>query len=219
MSNKSNLTLVTQPQDYFRELVTSALERQKVSAQPETEFYLVNLLNQFISSDRLYARDENGSFREEPLAILVKEALETEERYAQRALFRHVGDISLYTAGFFQESLQRKLVDVDYYIDMGGTAYQHVACRAEEDVLRDVYLELADKFGAFVDVFAEISDQTTPRTEKDILRLYDLWLRTKSERAAKALQEAGIALNETLAVAPRPSAKPGRGSGSSGEWQ
>jgi hypothetical protein len=106
--------------------------------------------------------------------------------------------VSLYVAGFFQDSLNRKLVDVDYYIGMGGAAYQQVAVRTYEDTLRDLYLELADKFGAFVDVLAEVSDKTSQRTEKDILRLYELWLKTRSERAAKALQEAGIVPNETI---------------------
>jgi hypothetical protein len=198
MGDKPTLTLVAQPQDYFRELITEALGKQKVSTQPETEFYLVNLLNQFMTTDRLYARNPEGGVREEALAIMVKEALEQPQPHTQSALFRHIGDVSLYTAGFFQESLNRKLVDVDYYIGMGGTAYQHVAIRTDEEALKSIYEELANKFGALVDVLAEVSDRTTPRTEKDILRLYELWVRTRSERAAKALQEAGILPNETI---------------------
>jgi hypothetical protein len=198
MADKRQVTLVAQPQEYFRELVTDALEKQKLATQPETEFYLVNLLNQFITTDRLYARDGEGTVRDEPLVLMIKEALEEPEKRSQSALFRHVGDVSLYTAGFFQDSLARKLVDIDYYIDMGGTAYQQVAARTEEETLRALYQELADKFGSFVEVLATISDRTTPRTEKDLLRLYDLWLRTKSERAAKALQEAGILPNDSL---------------------
>ena len=50
-----SLTLIQQPQAYFRELVTGALENQKMSIRPETEFYLVNLLNQFMITDRLYS--------------------------------------------------------------------------------------------------------------------------------------------------------------------
>lgn len=188
MSGK-RLTLVTQPQDYFRELVTEALGRQKISAQPETEFYLVNLLNDFMTP---------GKLTEEPLALLVKEALEEPMPQAQCARFRHIGDVSLYVSGFFQESLSRKLVDVDYYIDMGGAAYQQVAVREPEESLKFVYEELAAKFGAFVEVFADVSDKTAPRTEKDLLRLYELWVRTRSERAAKALQEAGILPNDTI---------------------
>ena len=197
---KSSLTLVSQPQAYFHELVTDALHRQHVTTQPETEFYLVNLLNQFMTTDRLYARDGQGAVREEPLALMLKEALEQPAAQAQSAMFRHVGDVSLYVAGYFQESLNRKLVDVDYYIGMGGTAYTQVAARSEEEMKKALYLELAEKFGRFVEVLAEVSDKTTPRTEKDLLRLYEVWVRTRSERAAKALQEAGILPNETIKI-------------------
>ncbi len=61
-----------------------------------------------------------------------------------------------------------------------------------------MYEELSAKFATFVDVLAEISDKTTQKSEKDILRFYELWVRTRSERAAKALQEAGIIPNETI---------------------
>lgn len=201
MSKSPKLSLVAQPQEFFHELVTGALERQHIRAQPEVEFYLVNLLNQFMTTDRLFRRDAEGAPREEPLVLQLKEAIETPQVPAQRALFRRIGDVSLYTAGFFQESLNRKLVDVDYYIEMGGTAYQQVAARADETHLRGLYQELAQRFAALVDVLAEISDLTTPRTERDLLRLYDNWVRTGSERAAKALQDAGI-------IPPVPGKKP-----------
>jgi hypothetical protein len=187
MSEKS-LQLVTHPEAYFHELVTSVLDHQKVSTQPETEFYLVNLLQQFMTVDHL---------REEPLAIMLKEAIEEPVAEAQKLLFRQVGDVSLYVAGYFQDSLNRKLVDVDYYIGMGGSAYQQAAIRTE-DALRPTYEELAMKFATFVDVLAEISDRTQQKSEKDLLRLYEVWVRTRSERAAKALQEAGILPNETI---------------------
>jgi hypothetical protein len=177
-----------QPQAYFHELVTSALENQKVSARPETEFYLVNLMNQFMCA----------RLPEEPLALMVKEALEQPRPEQQKNLFKQVGDTSLYVAGYFQDSLNRKLVDVDYYIDMGGTAYNQVAERADEEIVRCLYRELAEKFAAFVEVLNEISVLTSQKTEKDLLRLYETWIRTRSERAAKALQEAGILPNETM---------------------
>ena len=198
MTEKSGLTLVTQPQDYFRELITEALGKQRLATQPETEFYLVNLLNEFMTTDRLYARTSEGGVREESLAIMLKEALEQPVSYLQCSQFKHIGDVSLYVAGFFQDSLNRKLVDVDYYIDMGGSAYHQASLRADEELFRALYLDLASKFGSLVEVLAEVSDKTTPRSEKDILRMYELWIRTRSDRAAKALQEAGILPNQTL---------------------
>ncbi len=192
MKKTSALELVAKPEGFFRDLVTKALGSHRLNPRPETEFYLVNLLTKFITTDRLYTQDGDGSFRQEPLALLVKQALESPEPQAQSALFRHVGDVSLYMAGFFHESLHRKSVDVEYYIDMGGTAYAQVAARTSPVPQRVVYEELSDKFGTFVDVFAEVSETTSPKTEQDLLRLYELWTKTKSERAAKALQAAGI---------------------------
>ncbi len=190
--------MVSQPQAFFYELVTSAIDQQNIAIRPETEAYLVNLLNQFVSTDRLYLRDAKGNYREEPLAVLLKEALELPRSEEQKLMFRHLGDVSLYMAGFFQDSLNRKPVDVDYYIDLGGVAYQQVAARVEEKFLQLLYEELSIKFGNFVEVLAEISEKTTPKTEKNLLRIYEIWLKTKSERAAKALQEAGIIPDQNL---------------------
>jgi hypothetical protein len=198
MVRKAELTLVAQPQDFFRELITDALGRQQLAVKPETEFYLVNLLNQFITTDRLYTTNEQGSKRDEPLALMLKEALEQPDPQTRAKLFRHIGDVSLYVGGYFQESLNRKLVDVDYYIDVGGRAYLHVASRAEEQNHRILYEELSAKFPSLIDVMAEVSDFTKPKNEKDLLRLYEVWVRTRSERAARALKEAGILPNENI---------------------
>jgi hypothetical protein len=197
MKVNSGLTLVAQPQDFFRELVVEALEKQKVTTQPETEYYLVNLLNQFIATEALYTEDAQGGIKDEPLVLLFKEALE-QPKARQGVLFRRLGDVSLYTAGFFQASLSRKLVDVDYYIGMGGSAYQHAAVQTPEESLRPLFSELSAKFASLVDVLAEVSEKTSPRAEKDLLRTYELWIKTRSERAAKALKEAGILPNKNF---------------------
>lgn len=198
MGDKPALTLVAQPQDFFRELIIEALGKSKLATLPEIEFYLVNLLNQFMKADRLYTYGPEGTARDEPLALLVKEALEQPQSYAQASLFRHIGDVSLYKAGFFQDSLARKLVDVDYYIEMGGNAYKQVAMRSDEETLKSLYHQLSHQFGSLVEVLAQVSDKTAQKTEKDLLRMYELWVRTRSERAAKALQEAGILPNDTI---------------------
>lgn len=175
MVAKTRLTLVTQPQEFFRELLVEAMGNQKLRTREETEFYLVNLLNDFMTTDRLFTEALDGTKREEPLALMLKDALEQPQRRMQGLLFRQLGDVSLYKAGFFHESLSRKLVDVDYYIDMGGGAYQQVAVRAEDNAQRIIFDELSDKFARLVEVFAEVADRTAQRSQKDLLRLYEKW--------------------------------------------
>lgn len=195
MSKNTKLKLVTQPQEYFYELLDGAFTKRAFRPTAETEFYLVNLLNQFMTTDAFYSRNSEGKHKQEALALLVREAGEMPAPEAQRTLFRQVGDVSLYTAGFFQESLNRKLVDLDYYIDMGGHAYREAALRHEEAALRNIFEELGQRFGKFVDVLADVSDQTMSKTERNLLRLYENWISTKSERAERLLNEAGIIPN------------------------
>jgi hypothetical protein len=191
-SGQNPLKLVAQPQEYFYELFRAALSRSKFKPQPETEVYLLHLLNQFISTDALFSRGKDGEYKDEPLALLIKDAIDAPGPTEQESLFRHVGDVSLYRAGFFQASLNRKLVDLDYYIDMGGAAYRQVAIRAEERDRKKVFEELAHRFSAFVDVLAEMSSQTTLKSEANLIQMYEHWMNTKSERAEKFLKDAGI---------------------------
>jgi hypothetical protein len=65
-----------------------------------------------------------------------------------------------------------------------------------------VFAELAEKFRDFVDVLAEIRD-SGKAAAIDVLRLYEVWLRTGSRRAARLLREHGLEPNATLNVATR----------------
>jgi hypothetical protein len=112
----------------------------------------------------------------------------------ERGLQR-LGDVSLFIAGFFAHSFARKLVDIDYHIAMGGCAYGTLAgglSRGPRRVLGRVFAELAAKFLPLVDALNEISDTARRYTQADVLRLYELWLKTGSPRACGLLRELGI---------------------------
>ena len=90
------------------------------------------------------------------------------EGTAQREALRRVGDHSLFLVGFFSDSLSNRLVDVDYYISLGGSAYGHLASR-DEEAFADVFGEIAEKFVPLVDVLADISDRASISTNRDLL--------------------------------------------------
>lgn len=183
------------PAEYFKELVESAISRQGVEAHELTAFYLVNLLCGFVHLDRAAA--DGRALDAEPLAMRLGRALESGGAEL-RAGLRCVGDLSLFVSGFFADSLTRKIVDVDYYIALGGYAYGSLS-RFEEDSFASVFAELAGKFMAFVDVLGEVSDRSALSTNADLLRLYEKWLRTGSRRDGQLLVERGIVPNVSLA--------------------
>lgn len=187
--------------EYFYDSVNTALERQQVAAQPETASYLVNLLVSFLRSERLYDMSEEGpGFR--PLALRYADTLQGLSPELRARALRELGDVALFVAGVFAESFSRKLVDVDYYAAMGGSAYSRLA-----DSLRgsqtgrafgSMFEELAGKFLGFADVLGEVAEHPEVRQHKNVLRLYDRWLKTGSRRAAGRLRALGIEPNATL---------------------
>ena len=175
------------PAEYFKELVETAMEHQHLAVRDLTSFYLVNLLTGFVHLDR------SGAAGDEPLGIRLTRALQTGGS-RQRDGLREVGDLSLFISGFFADSLNRSLVDIDYYIQLGECAYGSLARRGDP-ALGDVFDELAGKFSACVDVLGEVSERSALASNSDVLRLYEKWLRTRSKRSGDLLAERGIVPN------------------------
>ncbi len=191
MSRPNQKVLITEPNEFFYDAVSEALKEKKIRPSLETEVYLANLLKQFMSAEALYSRDQSGHRTELPLAFLVKEALEAPNEDTRKLVYRQLGDTALYMAGFFQQSLSRKAVDLDYYVGMGRAGYANVADRTPQSQ-RALFLELSAAFPEFVDVLSLVAESSLGHTEAELVQLYELWERTGNPQAERKLREAGI---------------------------
>ena len=180
--------------EYFREAVGEAMSARQVRATDLTEYYLVNLLCQYVRLDGRGARRD----ADQPLAFQLGRALES-GGHEQRLRLRSLGDFSLFMSGFFPDSFRRKVVDVDYYKAMGEYAYGSLS-RSEHDTVAEVFRELAVKFVGFMDVLALVSERTHSGLPVggDTLRLYEKWLRTGSVRDGQRLVERGVVPNQSI---------------------
>jgi len=180
--------------EYFHEALQGALAHQHVAVEDQTEQYVVNLLTLFSRSEQLFEPTADG-VRIKPLVRMLSEALEAPTPHERERGLQRLGDVSLFIAGFFAHSFARKLIDIDYHIAMGGCAYETLAgglCRGRRQVLGRVFAELAAKFLPLVDALNEISDAARRYSQADVLRLYELWLKTGSPRARQLLRGLGI---------------------------
>ena len=118
----------------------------------------------------------------------------------RRNCLREIGDRSLFVSGFFAESLGRRLVDVDYYIEMGGAAYRALAgteraYAAVGETFVGVFHELSERFENVVDALILISQRTSLQPKHtDLVRLVERWQRTGSRFTARRLAAAGVVL-------------------------
>ncbi|HKY62166.1 MAG TPA: hypothetical protein VJR29_01995 [bacterium] len=178
-------------EDYFRQEIQSVFHNQRVQAHPNTEFYLVRLLSDFGRSDQLYSSEQE----DQALAILYLQSIQDNGLSGLR-LLKQIADFALYISGFFQDSLQRQNIDLSYYVAMGGNAYRRLHSRARDtshgESFAETFRELSQGFVRFVDVLAEISERSKLTTDVELLRLYEKWLCTKSERLKAKLRSLGI---------------------------
>jgi len=181
--------------EYFKESLGSALSRQKLKAGDETVFYVVNLLARMARAENLFQQTPDGVMQQ-PLALTYAEAVEAKTPVERDTALRRLGDVALVVAGLFAASFSRKLVDIDYYIAMGGSAYGMLSVQCTGTVqgrtFGAIFAELSEKFQGFVDALAEMADQTPLGCQGDVLRLYEIWMKTGSAYAAERLRRLGI---------------------------
>jgi hypothetical protein len=180
------------PLEFFKEQVEGAMERQHLKTSVWTSYYVVQMLTGYVTR-----RDHAASgVDDESLGVRLARALQADGAL-QREELRTVGDSSLFLVGFFADSLNRRLADIDYYISLGGSAYGRLA-QADDEAFADVFGEMASKFVALTDVLAEVSERAALNRNTDLLRVYERWLRTGSHRDSGWLAEHGIVPNRSV---------------------
>jgi len=193
-STSTEVLPVANLQEFFRDALHGALERQRLEVEDQTEHYVVNLLTLFSRSEALYEKTSDGT-RLKPLVVMLSEALEARSLEDRNRALQRLGDVSLFIAGFFAQSFARKLVDIDYHIAMGGRAYSALAdsmARGRGKVLGQVFSELSQKFQPMVDALNDVSETSYRHSDKDVLRLYEIWMKTGSRRSYEILRKLGV---------------------------
>lgn len=191
--------LFVSPGEFFKDLVRQGFEQRKVQTYPMVEAYLVNLLQHYLDARNLFdpEHDEAGNRIPNTLAEMYLYARNTEDHLQKVELLKKLGDRSLYVSGFFGASLERKAIDIDYYVQMGGTAYATLATYMREESTSKVYSTISSRFIDFVDVLTHISHDSFTHSNESLLRLYDRYLSTGSEIARDKLIEMGVLIVPT----------------------
>ncbi len=190
MTNKDKSLAHVTMAEFFRERVQGALTDLSIDASEMSEFYLVNLLHEYHDASKLFSMEGDGPVME-PLAILLKRALEGDLMERRRYLKR-LGDTALYVAGFFSDYINRSLVDIDYYISMGGGAFGSLSNAVRQQQLKELYLEIALKFGAFVNVLTLVAPWAQHIDNRQLVQIYARWLMSGDERLKEVLEREGI---------------------------
>ena len=144
--------------EFFSKKVRDSLKMQNSKVSEEADFYLVQLLVHYAQSENLFEKNENGKVEYRALALKFHDAVFAEKDEQKYLHFKSLGDTALYHAGVFYEGLYQKLVDVNYYIEMGGMAFSSLANLSTSTSvstgrsMSDLFSELSANFPELVEV-------------------------------------------------------------------
>ncbi|MBI4405124.1 MAG: hypothetical protein HY537_13260 [Deltaproteobacteria bacterium] len=184
-------TGVAEARDYFTCQLKELMEKRQVAAKEYSVIYIADLLLRYMESEKFFVRDSENKLHHNILADLYAEFIQGNEE-TKRMTLRRLGDICLLMTGLFADYLNRKLVDLDYYFGMGGTAYQQLAHLELNKTKRSLFAELSVKFKPFSNLLNEMNDRSNIQSNTDLLRLYEKWLLTGSDHLRELLAQNGL---------------------------
>lgn len=176
---------------YFEERLKDHGERLRPPPHEDTCWYLGSLLDRFGRSERFFAW-EDGRMTLRPLAQLYGDAVEARSERERCLLLQQLGDMALFLGALFPDRFARRGIHQDYFVGMGGSAYDYLADNAREG--RHVFAELAATFSRMLRLVAAVCARAEAPGTEETLALYRRWLETRDPVAERQLQALGITL-------------------------
>lgn len=186
--NKTKISVQPLEEYLHRQLHESVQCTDKVIAE-ETLWYLGQMLVRFVDSDQLFNYDR-GRLHLPILAFLFRDATTARTKHERISLLRKLGDTALFVGALFPEKYRRKGIGEDYFIGMGGGAYDSLSeCCPEQT---HIYSELSNSFPLLMKLVSSVCSKQEVFDAQDILMLYQRWQRTQNYKMASQLHLLGV---------------------------
>lgn len=176
---------------YFNKRLTRYARRFRPPPHEDTCWYLGSLLERLGRSEQLFAY-QDGEMTLRPLALLYSDAIEADNSQERCLMLQQLGDMALFLGALFPERFTRHGILQDYFIGMGGSAYDYLADNARAN--RHIFAELANTFTRMLEMVANACSRGQRLTTEEVLVLYQRWLNTRDPMIEKQLRALGIEL-------------------------
>jgi len=176
---------------YFSKRLTRYARRFRPPPHEDTCWYLGSLLERFGRSEELFAYQE-GHMTLRPLALLYSDAIQANNARERCLLLQQLGDLALFLGALFPERFTRHGILQDYFIGMGGSAYDYLADNARSN--RHIFAEMANTFTRMLEMVANACSRRHRLSTEEVLALYQRWLSTRDPVIENKLSALGIEL-------------------------
>lgn len=178
--------------NYFRLRITHYAQRLRPPPHEDTCWYLGQLLQRFGRSEDFFSYQE-GQVDVRPLALLYSDAMEASNERHRCLILQQLGDMALFLGALFPEKWARHGIGQDYFVGMGGGAYDYLASNARCN--RHIYNELANTFTRMLDMVADACSRERSMSMEEVISLYRRWQDSRDPVVANQLRALGIQLD------------------------
>ena len=178
---------------YFSKRLNRYAKRFRPPPHEDTCWYLGSLLERFGRSEQLFAY-QDGQMTLRPLALLYSDAIDANNARERCLMLQQLGDMALFLGALFPQRFTRHGILQDYFIGMGGSAYDYLADNAKAN--RHIFAELANTFTRMLEMVANACSSTQNLSTEEVLALYQRWLNTRDPVIENQLRALGIELAE-----------------------
>jgi hypothetical protein len=178
--------------NYFRLRITRYAQRLRPPPHEDTCWYLGQLLQRFGRSKDFFSY-QDGQFDVRPLALLYNDAMEASNERHRCLILQQLGDMALFLGALFPEKWARRGIGQDYFVGMGGGAYDYLASNARSN--RHIYNELANTFTRMLDMVADACSRERSMNMEEVISLYRRWQYSRDPVVANQLRALGIQLD------------------------
>jgi len=176
---------------YFSKRLTRYARRLRPPPHEDTCWYLGSLLERFGRNEELFSY-QDGHVTLRPLALLYSDAIQANNSRERCLMLQQLGDMALFLGALFPERLTRHGIHQNYFIGMGGSAYDYLADNARAN--RHIFAELANTFTLMLEMVANACSRTQRLTTEEVLALYQRCLSTSDPVIERQLRALGIEL-------------------------
>lgn len=193
--NAKKIVLTKSLQGFFFD---GLVEINKKSLCPVPEsilFYSSDVLDKFCLSQDFFEVSE-GKVREKILGVKLLEATQL-PREEQKRVYKEVGDMSLLLCGYFAESVSKKIIDVQYYSQLGRMAFGHL------NSVSPTFLDIPSFYGMVATSFGPLTTLMSVLASRNRAGDHGLLVKrlmNNEELADEELLSAGILPNKTTKV-------------------
>lgn len=180
--------------EYFNELLEDVLKvNDSFELHPFSKLYLSELLTNFVHVDSLFEKTEDGKVVSKMLSeqFFESQNLDTATKIQK---LKKLAETTLYVSGFFAASLNKKLINQSYYIQIGAMVYANLSNVVEPKPKSNLYSHVANHFLNYADLLTEVSQKANIQKSNDVLEMFGRYMDSGSAWAEKLLIQNGIAI-------------------------